>query len=297
MKFARANGIDLAWESFGEEDRPAMLLVSGLGAQMIRWTDGFCAALAGRGYRVLRYDNRDAGLSTHLDALPAPDFRALAAAIKAGRAPEVPYALRDMVEDAIGLLDALSVGRAHVVGRSMGGMIAQGLASEHPGRVISLTSIMSSTGEPGLPQPEPDAMALMMRPRPDPAADPEGFAAQAVAFARRIAGSVGAFDAAAHAALALEEARRRHDPAATARQIAAMAMAGDRRERLATIRAPTLVIHGTEDPLFPLACGKATAAAIPGAELMAVEGMGHDLVPELHARIVEAIDRTARRAA
>lgn len=295
MSIAKANGIELAYDSFGDEGNEAILLIAGLGTQMIRWTDAFCTALVARGYRTVRFDNRDAGLSTHLDTLPAPDFAALAAALMAGKTPDVPYTLHDMTEDAVGLLDALSIERAHVVGRSMGGMIAQSVASEFPERVLSLTSIMSSTGNPALPQAAPEVMALMERPKPDPTADPDGFLSQSLTFARCIAGPVAAFDEAAQVELALEEARRCYDPVGGARQLAAMATAGDRRGRLASISAPTLVIHGTDDPLIPPACGEDTAASIPRAELMLIDGMGHDLPSALHDRIIDAIDRTARR--
>lgn len=169
-----ATGIEIAWEAFGAPADDTVLLISGLGTQMIRWTRPFCAGLAARGYRVLRFDNRDSGRSTHLRAAP-PDFAALAAALGAGQRPAVPYTLGDMAADVLGLLDALGLGRVHLVGRSMGGMIAQMLASGHPDRVLSLTSIMSSTGNPALPQAAPEVMALMMRPAPDPADDPRGF--------------------------------------------------------------------------------------------------------------------------
>jgi pimeloyl-ACP methyl ester carboxylesterase len=201
-----------------------------------------------------------------------------------------------MASDAIGLLDALSIDHAHMVGRSMGGMIAQILASEYPERTLSLTSIMSSTGNPMLPQAGPDVMGMMMRPAPDPRGDEAGFLTHGLAFARRITGSGFIFDEEAHCALVLEEVRRAYDPGGTARQIAAMAVAGDRCQRLATIHKTALVIHGTDDPLILPACGEDTAASIPGAELMLLEGMGHDLPQALYGKIVEAIDRTARRA-
>lgn len=296
MTIAKANGIDLAYDSFGDEADEAILLIAGLGTQMIRWTVPFCEALAACGYRVIRFDNRDSGHSTHFHHCPPPGFGALAAALMAGRRPEVPYTLHDMAADAIGLLDTLAIDRAHVVGRSMGGMIAQIMASEHPGRVLSLTSIMSSTGNPMLPQAAPVVMALMMRPAPDPVSDEDGFLAHKLTFAHRIAGSGHAFDAEAHRLLILEETRRAHDPGGAARQIAAMAVAGDRRSRLATITAPTLVIHGTDDPLILSACGRDTAASIPNADLMLIDGMGHDLPPALDHTVVEAINRTARRS-
>jgi pimeloyl-ACP methyl ester carboxylesterase len=296
MTIAKTNGINLAYDSFGDEADEAILLIAGLGTQMIRWTAPFCEALAARGYRVIRFDNRDSGHSTHFHQCPPPDFGALAAALMAGQRPEVPYTLHDMAADAIGLLDTLAIDRAHVVGRSMGGMIAQIMASEHPGRVLSLTSIMSSTGNPMLPQAAPEVMAMMMRPAPDPVSDETGFLAHRLAFARRIAGSGHGFDEEAHRLLILEETRRAYDPGGSARQIAAMAVAGDRRPRLTTITAPTLVIHGTDDPIFLPACGRDTAASVPNADLMLIEGMGHDLPPALYHTVVEAFDRAARRS-
>lgn len=295
VTYAPANGLTLAYESFGPEGAPAVLLIAGLGTQMIRWSDGFCGGLAEQGYRVIRYDNRDTGLSTHLDALPAPDFPALVKVLMAGGRPEVPYGIADMAADATGLLDALGIDRAHVVGRSMGGIVAQVLAAEHPERVLSLTSIMSTSGNPALPQADPGVMALMTAPKPDPVSDPDGFLAQSLAFARAIAGTAG-FDTEAQAAVVLEETRRAYDPAGGARQLAAMVTAGDRRARLARVVVPTLVLHGADDPLIPPACGADTAGAIPGAELLVLEGMGHDLPEPLHPVILAAIDRTARRA-
>ncbi|MCQ1854763.1 alpha/beta fold hydrolase [Neorhizobium galegae] len=294
MNSVNASGVQLAYDIFGRQEDEPVLLIAGLGTQMIRWTSPFCDELASKGYRVIRFDNRDAGWSTHFSDLAPPEFGALVAALMAGRRPDVPYSLHDMAADAIGLLDALSIDRVHVVGRSMGGMIAQIIASEHPDRVLSLTSIMSSTGNPALPQAAPDVMAMMMRPAPDPVSDQEGFLAHSLAFARRIAGMKFALDEDAHRALVLEEVRRAYDPHGTARQIAAMAVAGDRRLRLATIDVPTLVVHGADDPLILPACGMDTAASIPGAELMLVEGMGHDLPPALYETIVEAVARTAR---
>jgi pimeloyl-ACP methyl ester carboxylesterase len=296
MTIAKTNGIDLAYDSFGDEADEAILLIAGLGTQMIRWTVPFCEALAARGYRVIRFDNRDSGCSTHFHHCAAPDFGVLAAALMAGQRPEVPYTLHDMAADAIGLLDALAINRVHVVGRSMGGMIAQIMSSEHPGRVLSLTSIMSSTGNPMLPQAAPDVMAMMMRPAPDPVSDEAGFVAHRLAFARRIAGSGHGFDEEAHRLLILEETRRAYDPGGSARQIAAMAVAGDRRPRLTTITAPTLVIHGTDDPIFLPACGRDTAASVLNADLMLIGGMGHDLPRALDRTVIEAIDRTARRS-
>lgn len=295
MNIAKANGIELAWDSFGDADAEPILLISGLGTQMIRWTRPFCEALAARGYRVIRFDNRDAGRSAHFGTSATPDIGALAAALMAGCQTGVPYTLYDMAADAIGLLDALGIAQAHVVGRSMGGMIAQVMASDHADHVLSMTSIMSSTGNPALPQAVPDVMAMMMRPVPDPSEDPDGFLAMRLAFARRIAGTAYPFDEDAHRALLLEEARYSYDPAGTARQIAAMAVAGDRRARLATITAPVLVIHGTDDPLIPPACGHDTALSIPKAVYRLIEGMGHDLPSELDQPLINAICEVAEK--
>jgi pimeloyl-ACP methyl ester carboxylesterase len=296
MKYMNSNGITLAYDSFGEEAAEAILLISGLGTQMIRWADPFCMELAALGYRVIRFDNRDVGCSTSFSQHGAVDFNALASSLMAGQRPLVPYTLADMAADAVGLLDALSIPQAHAVGRSMGGMIAQVMASEHPSQVLSLTSIMSATGNPDMPSAEPDAMAMMRRPAPDPISDEAGFLDHSISFARRIAGTAYPFDEEACRALLREEVRHGHSPGGMGRQLAAMALAGDRRSRLAAIKAPTLVIHGTVDPLFPPACGQDTAASIPNAELMLIEGMGHDLPTWLFGTVAQAIVEIARRS-
>ncbi len=295
MEMLKANGVDLAYDGFGDEKGETILLIAGLGTQMIRWTVPFCRELAARGYRVIRFDNRDAGCSTHFTGFPAPDFGVLAATLRAGRRLRTPYALDDMAADAIGLLDALRIDRAHLAGRSMGGMIAQIAASHYPERVASLTSIMSGTGNPALPQAAADVIAMMAGPKPDPISDESGFMAHSLAFARRIAGPGHPFDEQGHRALLQEELRRAYDPGAFARQFAAIAVTGDLRPRLAAIKSPTLVIHGASDPLIHPACGEDTASSIPGAEFMLVDGMGHDLPPALDKTIAGAIDRTARR--
>lgn len=295
MAFVKTNGITVGYDSVGDKDAEVILLISGLGAQMVRWATPFCESLAGRGFRVIRLDNRDAGISTHFTDSPTPDFLALASAIAAGRTPDVPYTLDDMAGDAFGLLDALLIKRAHVVGRSMGGMIAQVMASEHPERILSLTSIMSSTGNPNLPSAAPDIMAMLTIRAPHPVENEQGFLAHSLAFARRIASPGFPFDEEAHRILVLEEVGRAYDPAAFGRQIGAIAATGDIRSRLAHIVAPTLVIHGADDPLIPLDCGRDTAASIRGAEFMPIAGMGHDLPSALYHTVVDAIVCTARR--
>lgn len=291
-----ANGMTVAYDSFGDGAAETILLIAGLGTQMIRWTAPFCRELVARGYRVVRFDNRDTGRSTHFTQHGAMDLAALVSALKDGRRPQLAYTLDDMASDALGLLDALSIRRAHIVGRSMGGMIAQILASEHPARVGSLTSIMSSTGNPSLPSAAPDVMTMMMRPAPDPVLDEAGFLDHGVAFARRIAGTIDPFDEEACRALLREEVRRGRATGGFGRQLAAVAVAGDRRSRLAAVTAPTLVVHGMDDPLVLPACGEDTAASIPDAEMMLVPGMGHDLPPSLYRAIADAIARTARRS-
>ncbi len=296
MKTANSNGITLAYDSFGDDAAEVILLISGLGTQMIRWVQPFCRELAELGYRVIRFDNRDTGGSTSFEKHETFDVGTLVSLLMEGQRPPLAYTLADMTADAIGLLDALAIPNAHVVGRSMGGMIAQMMASEYPSRVLSLTSIMSSTGNPALPPPDPDVMAMMLKPVPDPASNEAGFLDHGVAFSRRISGTAYTFDERACRVLLQEEVRRGRERGGFGRQFAAIALAGDRRSRLAMITAPTLVIHGTKDPLFSPDCGQDTAASIPGAELMLIEGMGHDLPAELFTPVAQAIDQNARRS-
>ncbi|KGT95113.1 alpha/beta hydrolase [Erwinia typographi] len=295
MKFLKANGIDVCYDSFGDENDETILLISGLGTQMIRWTELFCQSLVAEGFRVIRFDNRDAGLSTHFTNLPSPDFAVLAKSITAGQKPDVPYTLHDMAADAIGLLNALAINQAHVIGRSMGGMIAQLMASDYPQRILSLISIMSSTGNPNLPSAEPDVMAMLTKRLPNPAEDLEGYVTHTLLFANRIAGAGFAFDEESHRAIILEEFHRAYDPAGFGRQIAAIAATGDIRSRLVRIHVPTLVIHGADDALIPPACGKDTASSIHGAELLLINGMGHDLPVALYQPLVTAICKTLRQ--
>jgi pimeloyl-ACP methyl ester carboxylesterase len=296
MPMVEANGIAIAYDSFGSQDAEPLLLISGLGVQMIRWTAPFCAMLAAQGYRVIRFDNRDVGLSTHFDHAAVPELTALAQALGRGERPDVPYTLHDMANDAVALLDMLEIERAHIVGRSMGGMIAQLVASEYPHRTLSLTSIMSSTGNPGLPPPTPEAMAMLMRRAPHPSEDEEGFLAHGIAVSRVIGSPGYPPDEAAQRAQALAEVKRAYNPAGFGRQIAAIAITGDLRARLNTIVAPTLVIHGAADNLVPAAGGRDTASNIKDARLRIIEGMGHDLPPELYVDVTSAIAGNARRA-
>ncbi|MFI7610028.1 alpha/beta fold hydrolase [Nonomuraea terrae] len=274
-----ANGIDIAYESFGSPDGRPLLLVMGLGAQLIQWDEEFCRLLAEQGHHVVRFDNRDAGLSTHFHDAGVP-----------ARSEPAPYLLDDMADDTAGLMDALGWARAHVVGASMGGMIAQTLAIRHPERVLSLTSIMSTPG-PGVAPPTEAAMgALLSR----PPSDRDGVMDQSVV-TWSVIGSPGyELDRElirARAGLAYD---RCFDPAGTGRQLAAINASGDRTEALAKVRVPALVLHGEEDPLVPVAGGRATAAAIPGARLVTYPGMGHDLPRALWPDIVAEITKLTK---
>jgi pimeloyl-ACP methyl ester carboxylesterase len=287
MATARVNGIDLHYDILGGPDGPPMLLIMGLGAQLIDWPDEFCAALAGRGYRVIRFDNRDAGLSGGADG-GSPDL----AAVLAGDFRTVPYRLADLAADAAGLLDALGIEAVHVVGASMGGMIAQQLALDFPGRVRSLCSIMSTTGDRSVGRPTPEAAAVLTRPG---APNRDDAIADAVAVSRTIGSPGFPADPAELLRRATAKVDRAYRPAGRARQYAAILASPDRTDRLREVRVPAVVIHGADDPLVDVSGGRATAAAIPGAELVVVEGMGHDLPRDAWPRIVDAIDRTARR--
>jgi pimeloyl-ACP methyl ester carboxylesterase len=296
MPKAKVNGIEIEYDCFGNVDAEAVLLISGLGTQMIRWSETFCLILVEQGYRVIRFDNRDTGLSTHFDSESMPDLAAIADAVSCGEPPKVPYTLFDMANDAVRLLDSLMIKRAHVVGRSMGGMIAQLVASEHADRVLSLVCIMSSTGNRDLPPASPEVMAAMTSPAPHPLKDEQGYLAHCVAFSRLIAGRGYPFDESAQRDQALAEVRRAYNPSGFWRHIAAIAATGDLRSRLANISAPTLVLHGADDPLVPPDAGKDTAANIKGAELLIVEGMGHDFPPSLFGFVAGVIADNTHRA-
>lgn len=296
MPRVEANGISIEYDSFGSEDAEPILLIAGLGIQLIGWTAPFCEMLAAQGFRVIRFDNRDVGLSTHFSDTPVPELTTVAAALMRGERPYVPYTLYNMAEDALGLLDAIGIERAHIVGRSMGGMIAQIVASEYPQRTLSLTSIMSTSGNPNLPPSTAEAMAVLMQSVPHPIQDESGFLDCSLRSAR-VLGSPGfAFDAAARRTQALAAAKRAYNPAGIGRQIAALLAAGDRRSRLNTIAVPTLVVHGSADPLFLPAAGEDTAVNISGAEFRLFEGMGHDIPPELYEPLTLAIANNSRKA-
>lgn len=281
--------IDIAYEQRGDPAHPTVLLVMGVAAQLVNWPEGFVDALVRRGLHVVRFDNRDSGHSTHLREAPPPN---LPAALK-GDLSSASYTLSHMAADAVGLLDVLPVGSAHVVGASMGGMIAQTMAIEHPARVRSLTSMMSTTGDPTVGQVHPATMkALFGGPRP--VTRDEVIARTIERFA--IVGSPAyPVDPAAIAAVAGLAYDRDHDDAGIARQAVATVASGDRTARLRALDVPTLVLHGLADTMCDPSGGRATAAAIPGAELVLVEGMGHNIPPGLWERIADHIAAVVRR--
>ncbi|MEU4544054.1 alpha/beta fold hydrolase [Nonomuraea dietziae] len=273
---AKSNGIEIAYDSFGTPgDRP-LLLIMGLGSQLVHWDEEFCELLAARGHHVVRYDNRDVGLSTHLTEAGVPELVPGAAA---------PYLLSDMADDAAGLMDALGWPAAHVLGVSMGGMIAQALAIGHPDRVLTLTSIMSTPG-PDVGPPTPEAMAALFSP---PAPDRQTAVERALEVWAVIGSPGYEMDRERIAKVAGLAYDRAYDPAGTARQLAAILASGDRTEGLGGLRMPALVIHGEADPLVQIAGGRATAAAIPGATLLTYPGMGHDLPRPLWEEIMDAV--------
>ena len=294
MPQANVKGITLEYETRGADDGVPLLLIMGLGAQMTRWPPALCDKLVTRGFRVIRFDNRDVGLSQKFSG--APKLEDVVGALMQGRKPDIPYTLDDMAADAIGLLDVLGIERAHVAGASMGGMIGQLVTADYPERVLSFTSIFSSTGNPALPRATPEAMAVITTRAPDPSADIEAYLDQMVINARTIGSPGFPFDEAGVRERALADVRRAYEPLGVARQLAAVTANGDRRPKLAKIKAPVVVLHGDVDPLVPVEGGRDTAASIAGAELRIVPGMGHDIPAALYDTIVEAIARAAERA-
>jgi pimeloyl-ACP methyl ester carboxylesterase len=288
-RFCRVGDVELCYEPFGDPDRPAVLLVMGLGTQMIGWHADFCTELAERGFHVIRYDNRDAGRSTHLSDRPTPSPRE----IVTRRIRRPPYRLTDMAADGIGLLDELGIDAAHVVGASMGGMIAQTIAANHADRVLSLVSIMSSTGSRWSGQPAPRILPVFLQ---RPARSKEAYVERIV----KLFGLVGSpgfeRDPDELRAMLATSWERGVDQDGTARQLGAIIASGHRAEDLQRIKAPTLVIHGKADRLVRPSGGRATARAIPGARLELIDGMGHDLPRGVWPRILAGIEETAARA-
>ncbi|MGV0996687.1 alpha/beta fold hydrolase [Empedobacter falsenii] len=291
-KYINVNGISTCYEQFGEENKECILLISGLGSQMVRWNLDFCRNLMNKGFRVIRFDNRDAGKSTFIEQ-KFSDVGQLMQLLQQGEIPENAYSLLDMAKDAVGLLDSLKIEKVHIVGRSMGGIIAQVLAAEFPERVLSATIIMSTSLNPELPQTAPDVMEMMMQKVPDFITDTEAFRDNRLKFAKRISGSLAPFDEEIEWQTLVEE-NQRAAPAQTLGHITAMILTGFNAERFDKIKAPTLIIHGTEDPIFPLACAEDLHTRIKDSKLLKIEGMGHEIPTILNEKIVNAISDLAK---
>jgi pimeloyl-ACP methyl ester carboxylesterase len=293
MPKAQVNGLKIEYDTFGEEDHDAVLLIMGLGTQMIGWSAEFCESLAARGHYVIRFDNRDVGLSTKLDGVKAPGrFRYVLHGLT-GLPLGAPYSLEDMAADAAGVLEALGIDAAHVVGASMGGMIAQIMTVRHPERVRTLTSIMSTSGAPGLPRARDEIMQHIFVNRPD-TGDKDMMLEHMLKSMHLISSPAYPRGDREWRELLGEILDRSFYPAGFRRQLAAIVADGSRVDRLRTITKPTLVIHGSEDPLIPVECGVDTASHIDGARLEIIEGMGHDLPPPLIGRLTDLIADHAR---
>jgi len=293
MANVQANGIRIEYDTFGSRSGRPLLLVMGLGAQMIHWRAEFCRQLADAGHFVIRYDNRDAGLSTRFEAAGAPDIPAIMLQMAEGKPIETPYTLVDMADDGFGVLDALDVPAAHICGASMGGMIVQAMAIRNRKRVKSLTSIMSTTGNRELPPAKPEAMAALMSP---PGTTPEEVIARSISVSAIIGSPGYPADPAEVRARALEAYERAHYPIGVARQMAAVASNNSRKDALAKLDIPALVIHGKADPLVPVEGGIDTHQALRGSELMVIDGMGHDLPQQVWPQVVAGITRLTQAA-
>ena len=288
-----ANGIQLEYEAYGDKANPPLLLVMGLGAQLTLWPMELVEALVARGYYVIRYDNRDIGLSQKFGGGGIPNFKRVALMRMLGLRARIPYRLSDMAADAAGLLDALGIAKAHVVGASMGGMIVQLMAINHPDKLLSMTSVMSTTGNRRVPPAKPAAMAALLDRAPAGAT-----LEQVMPIGIKVSRAIGSPAYPAEEARLKERIERDFNrsfyPSGAVRQLTAIVDDGDRRKRLADVTTPTLVIHGIADPLVPVEGGRDTAASIKGAKLLEIEGMGHDLPLELVEQIADAIAAHAK---
>lgn len=279
------NDLEFAYDTFGNPSDPPLLLIGGLGMSLIGWDPAFCRLLAQHGLYVIRYDNRDVGHSSKLDQFSPPSILSLLKMI-AHRSPPAAYTLNEMAADAVGLLDALGIKAAHVLGVSMGGMIAQTAAINHPDRVLTLTSIMSTTGDPELPLPQWRAILALIQPMPE---DKEAHIAQSRKVWQLFNGPAYPLDIGRHR-LQIEMAQERgYHPQGTARQLAAIGASGSRRQALQQVDIPSLVIHGDADPLVPLEGGIDTAESLPNAKLHIIPGLGHAMPPEVWPLVIELI--------
>lgn len=286
---ASINDVDLCYEILGAEHQQTLVLISGLGSQMIRWDDPFCQLLVQRGFRVIRFDNRDSGRSVfhtekklNFNGNHQEFFSHIIV-------EDVPYSLMDMAKDVIALLDYLQINQAHFAGRSMGGIIAQLLGSYYPERVLSLTILMSTSLNPALPPSDPEVMAMMMKPPIDPASNKEGYFKEKLFFAKRISGDLYGLDESLEIKMIEGELNRSKTKYGTIRQLLAISSYQYTLDVLKRIAVPTLVIHGTQDPIFHPDCGKDIADSIPDAQFILIEGMGHSIPKELYHLICNQI--------
>jgi len=289
MPNVTANGIQIEYDTFGAISSPALLLIMGGGSQMIYWEVEFCELLAKNGLFVIRFDNRDIGLSTKFENAGVPDMMAA----MRGEPVNPPYTVEDMADDAVGLLDALGIEKAHICGASVGGMIAQVISYRHPERVTSLTSIMSSTGNPELPQIKPDVLAEVYKPVPD---EREAYIEHHVNMWRTLWSPGFPFDEKRLRSLMAESFDRSYYPQGMSRQGAAVLAHGYQKSSISSIKVPTLVIHGDKDPFMSVEGGKETAQLISGAKLVIIDGMGHDMPKEAWSTIIDAISNHTKQA-
>lgn len=283
MPRVTTGAVELEYDTFGDPAAEPLVLVMGLGTQMTAWPEPFCAALAGRGFHVVRFDNRDIGLSTLIETEALPDL----GAILTGDTSSAPYVLADLAADTVGLLDALAVPAAHLVGASMGGMIVQIIAGKYPQRTRSMVSIYSTSGRRGLPQGKPEALAMLGS---VPENDTREARVQHGMKLRQIIGSPGYPTPEAEMRAFVEKnVDRRWYPEGSARQYLSIIASGDRVELLKTVKVPTLVLHGEDDPLLPVACGRDVAALVPGAKIETFPGWGHDFAPGMIPTVIDRI--------
>ena len=285
MPKANVNNIEIEYETIGDPTSKPLLLIAGLGSQLLAWSDEICENLAKVGFFVIRFDNRDVGLSTKFEDAGMPDMMEISAAYHRGEKPHLPYTLEDMVDDAVGILDTLNIDKAHICGASMGGMIAQILAYRHPSRVQSLAVIMSTTGNPELPPSKPEILMQFFAPVPS---EREAYIDEMVKRDSLIYGNF-TYNENQGRDYRTKEYDRCYYPDGIARQLAAMAVPGNIKPKISAIRAPTIVIHGSEDPFNHIEAGKEIASEIPGAELLIINGMGHSFPSEILSHIVNAL--------
>ncbi len=293
MPKANVNGIEIEYETIGDPISKPLLLIAGLGSQLLAWTDEMCEKLTNFGFFVIRFDNRDVGLSTKFESAGIPDMMEISAAYTRGEIPKIPYTLEDMADDAIGLLDALYIKKAHICGASMGGMIAQIIAYRHPSRVLSLAVIMSTTGNPELPPSKPEILMQFFAPVPS---EREAYIEEMVKRDRLINGTFP-YDENQSREYRTKEYDRSYYPQGIARQLAAMAFPGNIKPYITAIDAPTIVIHGSDDPFNLIEAGKDIATSIPDAELLILDGMAHSFPHEVIPHITKALVANSNKSA